>query len=165
MVLQPLVAQRFLIFGVSRSHSHTHTHTHTRLDPLDEWSARRRNLYLTTHNTHNRQTSVLLATFEPAIPASECPQTFAVRGLWTAVYTATELLRKIQSRIWTCRFPSFVVAIQPAAHCVGLCYFVRAKQNVLVCVSAPTLQPLWCIRSRNTWHKLNFPQRREWKGQ
>jgi hypothetical protein len=26
--------------------------------PLDEWSARRRGLYLTTHNTHNRQTSM-----------------------------------------------------------------------------------------------------------
>ena len=27
--------------------------------PLDEWSAHRRDLYLTKHNTHNRQTSVL----------------------------------------------------------------------------------------------------------
>ena len=26
--------------------------------PLDEWAARRRDLYLTKHNTHNRQTSV-----------------------------------------------------------------------------------------------------------
>jgi hypothetical protein len=26
--------------------------------PLDEWSAPRRDLYLTTHNTHNRQTSM-----------------------------------------------------------------------------------------------------------
>jgi hypothetical protein len=26
--------------------------------PLDEWPARRRDLYLTTHNTHNRQTSM-----------------------------------------------------------------------------------------------------------
>ena len=26
--------------------------------PLDEWSALRRDLYLTTHNTHNRQTSI-----------------------------------------------------------------------------------------------------------
>ena len=26
--------------------------------PLDEWSARRRYLYLTTHNTHYRQTSI-----------------------------------------------------------------------------------------------------------
>jgi len=43
------------------SHSNTHTHTHTRARarafgriPLDEWSARRRDLYLTTHNTHDR---------------------------------------------------------------------------------------------------------------
>jgi len=28
------------------------------MTPLDEWLARRRDLYLTTHNTHNRQTSV-----------------------------------------------------------------------------------------------------------
>jgi len=26
--------------------------------PLDEWSARRSDLYLTTHNTHNRQSSM-----------------------------------------------------------------------------------------------------------
>jgi hypothetical protein len=26
--------------------------------PLDKWSARRRDLYLTTHNTHNRKTSM-----------------------------------------------------------------------------------------------------------
>jgi len=26
--------------------------------PLDEWSARRRDLYLTTHNTHNKQASM-----------------------------------------------------------------------------------------------------------
>jgi len=34
----------------------------------------RRKLYLTTHNTHNRQTSMAPAGFEPAIPASERPQ-------------------------------------------------------------------------------------------
>ena len=33
--------------------------------PLDQWSARRRDLYLTTHNTHMRQTSMYLAGFEP----------------------------------------------------------------------------------------------------
>ena len=49
---------------------------HTTLDrsPLDEWSARRRDLYLTTHNTHNRQTSIPPAGFEPAIP-SKCTAT------------------------------------------------------------------------------------------
>ena len=39
--------------------------------PLDEWSARRRDLYLTTHNTHNRQTSITQGGLEPAISASE----------------------------------------------------------------------------------------------
>jgi len=43
--------------------------------PLDEWSARRRDLYLTTHNTHNRQTSMPPVGFEPTIPAGERPQT------------------------------------------------------------------------------------------
>ena len=45
--------------------------------PLQEWSARRRHLYLTSHNTHNSQTSMPTAGFEPAIPASERPQTHA----------------------------------------------------------------------------------------
>ena len=35
---------------------HTQRHTTVGRTPLDEWSARRRDLYLTTHNTHNRQT-------------------------------------------------------------------------------------------------------------
>jgi hypothetical protein len=41
--------------------------------PLDEWSARRRDLYLTTNNTHDRQISMRPAGFESAIPASERP--------------------------------------------------------------------------------------------
>ena len=46
--------------------------------PLDEWSAHRRDLYLTTHNTHNRQTSMTLEGFELTIPAGERPQTYAL---------------------------------------------------------------------------------------
>ena len=46
--------------------------------PLDEWSARRRDLYLTTHNSHNRQISMLPMGFEPTISASERPQTYAL---------------------------------------------------------------------------------------
>jgi len=41
--------------------------------PLDDWSARRRDLYLTTHNTHNRKTSMPPVGFEPTISASERP--------------------------------------------------------------------------------------------
>ena len=46
-------------------------------NPLDKWSGRRRDLYLTTNNTHKRQTSMLSAGFEPAISASEQPHTHA----------------------------------------------------------------------------------------
>ena len=44
-----------------------HTQRRTTVDrtPLDEWSARRRDLYLTTHNTHNRKTAMLPVGFEP----------------------------------------------------------------------------------------------------
>ena len=52
------------------SHSVTHTHTHTLTlcrASLDEWSARRRDLYLTTHDTHNRQTSMPPAGIKPAV--------------------------------------------------------------------------------------------------
>jgi len=63
-----------------RCRAFTITLTHTTLGrtPLDKWSARHRELYLTTHNTHRRQTSMLLAAFEPAIPGSERPQTHAL---------------------------------------------------------------------------------------
>ena len=45
---------------------------------LDEWSARRRDLHLTKHNTHNRQASVPPVGFEPTISAGERPQTYAL---------------------------------------------------------------------------------------
>jgi hypothetical protein len=76
MAQQPLVGQGLLIIEASRSHSLRHT-TLGRT-PLDEWSARRRDLYLTTHNTHKRQTSMPPTGFEPTILASERPQTHAL---------------------------------------------------------------------------------------
>jgi len=55
---------------------HTHRHTIVGRTPLDGWSARRRDLYLTTHNIHNRQTSMAPVGFEPTISAGERPQTY-----------------------------------------------------------------------------------------
>ena len=51
--------------------NHIQRHTTFNRTPLGERSARRRNLYLTTHNTHNRQTSMPKARFKSAIPGSE----------------------------------------------------------------------------------------------
>ena len=53
---------------------HTQRRSTVSRTPLDEWSARRRDLYLTTHNTHNRQISMPPVGFEPTISAGERPQ-------------------------------------------------------------------------------------------
>ena len=57
---------------------HTRRRTTVGRTPLDEWSARRRDLYLTTHNTHNRQISMPPVGFEPTISVGERPQTYAL---------------------------------------------------------------------------------------
>ena len=57
---------------------HTQWHTTVSRTPLDEWWARRRDLYLTTHNTHNRQISMPPVGFEPTISAGKRPQTYAL---------------------------------------------------------------------------------------
>jgi hypothetical protein len=54
---------------------------------LDEWSAGSRDLYLTTHKTHNRQTSKPPTGFEPTTSAGERPQTYAVDGAATGTGT------------------------------------------------------------------------------
>ena len=57
---------------------HTQWHITVGRTPLDEWSAHCRDLYLTTHNTHNRQTSMPPVGFETMISAGEQPQTYAL---------------------------------------------------------------------------------------
>ena len=52
---------------------YTQRHTTVGRTPLDERSTRRIDLYLTTHNTHNRQTSMPPVGFEPTISAGERP--------------------------------------------------------------------------------------------
>ena len=58
---------------------HTQRHTTFGRNPLDEWSARRIDLYLTIHNTHKKQTNIHAPVrFAPAIPGSERSQTHAL---------------------------------------------------------------------------------------
>jgi hypothetical protein len=57
---------------------HTKRRTTVGRTPLDEWSARRRDLYLKTHHIHNRQTSIPPVGFEPTISAGERPQTYSL---------------------------------------------------------------------------------------
>jgi len=71
--------------------------------PLDKWSARRRDLYLTTHNTHNRQTSMPQVGFEPTISAGERPKTYTLDRAGTG--TRCKVLQHILFPQWR-RAPS-----------------------------------------------------------
>ena len=64
---------------------HIQRRSTVRRTPLDEWSARRRDLYLTTHDTHNRQISMLPVGFEPTISAGERPQAAHLLRSWVRI--------------------------------------------------------------------------------
>jgi len=51
-------------------------------------------LYLTTHNIHKKQTSMPPVGFEPAIPASERPQTHALDRAATEIGYASNNIFK-----------------------------------------------------------------------
>jgi hypothetical protein len=70
-------------------------HTTLGTNTLEEWSARSRDLYLRTHNSRWRQTSMPSARFEPIIPASEWPQTHALHRAATTLHsTKTENIQR-----------------------------------------------------------------------
>ena len=63
--------------------------------PLDEWSARRRDLYLTTNNTHNIQTPMSPVGFEPTILVGERPQTCTLDSVVTELGTLADYLANL----------------------------------------------------------------------
>ena len=84
LALQPIVVvfstarERVLASSFSRFLDHTQRRVTVGRTPLDEWSIRRRDLYLTTHNIHNRQTCIPPVGFEPTISAGERPKIYAL---------------------------------------------------------------------------------------
>jgi len=67
-----------MAFSFTRFLDNTQRRTTVGRTPLDEWSAHRRDLYLTTHNTPNRQASMTPVGFEPTVSAGERPQTYKI---------------------------------------------------------------------------------------
>jgi hypothetical protein len=67
---------------------------------LDGRSARHKDLYRTTHNTHNRRTSVLPVGFEPAFPAASAEPNFRPCDHWDRPYVSSVWLnvRKVCGR-------------------------------------------------------------------
>ena len=129
--------------------------------PLDEWSARRRNLYLTTHNTHNRQISMTPVGFEPTISAGEQPQTYALdraaTGTWGS-YTLYTILHKmthvyelqclVSSNSVICLWPDdgLVIEAETWCHLVTL-----NKINIHNTSCVLTGVNLYCLLVHKTW--------------
>ena len=75
-------------------------HTTVGWTPLDEWSARRRHLYLTTHKTHKRQTSIPPVGFEPTIPTSAATGIGLLYSLQKKVCPPGPLSATPTSQLW-----------------------------------------------------------------
>ena len=109
-------------------------HTTLGSTPLDEWSARRRDLYMTTHNTHNRHTSMPPAGFEPTIPSSERPQTHALdraaTGIGIYIYTVETPYPRFQfSAVY--RDPNILTYSLPKSTIVDFSIYVLICQRRL----------------------------------
>jgi hypothetical protein len=105
-----VMASSFLMFL-----DHTQRRTTVGRTPLDEWSARRRDLYLTTHNTHNRQISMPPVGFEYTISAGERPQTYALDGpatlrihpTKTQALQVSTFLTSLRTKLFRCNAEKF----------------------------------------------------------
>ena len=75
---------RAMPFSFKKMLDHTQRRAIVGRTPLDEWSARRRDLYLTTRNIHNKH-PCCLAGFEPTVLAGERPQTHALDRAATGI--------------------------------------------------------------------------------
>jgi hypothetical protein len=64
---------------------HTQRRTKVGRTPLDERSARRRDLYLTTHDTHNKQIFMPPVGFEPTISVGERPAAAHLLRSWVRI--------------------------------------------------------------------------------
>jgi hypothetical protein len=91
--LQPNAGYGLLIHEVSRSH----TTTQVSRNPLDEWSGRRRDLYLTTHDNQQIQTSVPPMGFETTNAAGERPQTYILDRAATRTGNSSDTWPRFQT--------------------------------------------------------------------
>ena len=73
LTLRRLMSYIYMEYPFLMFLDHTQRRSTVGRTPLDEWSARRKDLYLTTHDTHNRQISMPPVGFEPTISTGVRP--------------------------------------------------------------------------------------------
>jgi hypothetical protein len=83
--------------------------------PLDEWSARRRDLYLTTHDTHNRQISMRPVGFEHTISIQQFTDILTKLGPSVVMQNEDTVFQEVWSVRWH---------LTPQFWCANVLYFV-----------------------------------------
>ena len=127
--------------GPARCRGYMITLRHTTLGrtPLDEWSARRRDLYLTTYDNDKRQTCPRGDSNLPSLQASG-PKTYALDRAVTGTEMAWSFYCKYQMvnwRTWMKLNPSNAALHFVKINCIRFCYFstqteINRRQYVLV---------------------------------
>jgi hypothetical protein len=100
--------------------------------PLDEWSARRRDLYTTTLTTD--KTSMLPVGFEPTISAGERPQTYALDRAVTGTGGVSIQSHKMASNSWKHDTPVYIFILHvtcapPLPPPLGLTLYLPCVRN------------------------------------
>jgi len=143
---------------------HTQRRTTVGRTPLDEWSVRRRDFYLTTHNNHNRQISMPPVGFEPTISVGERPQTYALGYSYIGARTDTTQQsgqtpdKEVEIKIITVHVSGytetdttgmlspptvwpFSVAVDINSNVFYFYYLIWALSRLLCCVGSGLLRP------------------------
>ena len=122
---------------------------------LDEWSVRPRNFYMTTHNTHNRQTSVAPAGFESSIPASKRPKTRTLDRAATGIDSTQLLINSIDSKT---HIPDGFKANGNGKWNCKMLLFLPVKEVLTFKLSG--VLAYYCTTLRVKWRYLKLPNRR-----
>ena len=101
-------------------------------NPLDVWSARRKDLYLTIHNTRNRQTSMPSVGFEPTIPEGERPQNYALDRAATGTGTINISSVYVSFRTAVCIFYENICSLRFDSNTAYIIYWYSVITFVLV---------------------------------
>ena len=114
---------------------HTQRCTTVGRTPLDEWSARRRGVYLTTHDTHNRQISMPPVGFEPTISAGERPAAAHLLKSWVQIPPGARMFVCCECRVLSGRGLCDELITRPEESyrlcCVVVCDLETSRIGVL----------------------------------
>ena len=140
---------------------HTQRRTKVGRTPLDEWSARRRDLYLTTHDTHNRQISMSPVGLEPTISAGERPQASHLLRSWVRIPPGAWIFVCCECRVLSGRGPFDELITRPEESYRLCCVVVCDLETSII--GAPYVYDIRSLRVNDltlillTWRKWWAP--------